>query len=187
MKEQQENGQPNMLVLNYLYTIFYTQKKEMANPALYTLSFVVIITLLIGIFMNYVSPPTIYRFRDTWGTDFSRKGWDQGISTPVQKGKFVLESFSDATPQQVAVVKGVIEETNENPANVSSSSLLLNPPLSEKNTKGNLTAKSCYDTDFYRHTDKVGNYIQRTNNFRHGSPESCSSPLTELVNSFYST
>jgi hypothetical protein len=166
---------------------FYKQKKKMANPTLYTLSFVVIVTLLIGIIVNYVSPPTIYRFRDTWGIDFSRKGWDQGISTPVQKGKFVLESFSDATPEQVENVKGVVEEINENPASVSSSSLLLNPPLSikEKNTKGDLTAKSCYETDFYRHTDKVGNYIQRTNNFRHGSPESCSSPLTEFVDSFY--
>jgi hypothetical protein len=159
----------------------------MTNKPLYTLSFVVVITLLIGIFMNYVSPPTIYRFRDTWAKEFSIKGWDQGISTPVQKGKFVLESFSDATPEQVAVVKGVVEETNEKPSNVSSSSLLLNPPLSEKekNKQGYLTSKSCYDTDFYRHTDKVGNYIQRTNNFRHGYPDSCSSPLTEFVDSFY--
>jgi hypothetical protein len=50
---------------------------------------------------------------------------------------------------------------------------------------GNLTAKTCYAADFVSDTQKTGNYLQRTNNFKHGIPDSCSSPFTELVNSFY--
>ena len=50
---------------------------------------------------------------------------------------------------------------------------------------GNLTAKTCYAADFVSDTQKTGSYLQRTNNFKHGIPDSCSSPFTELVNSFY--
>jgi len=50
---------------------------------------------------------------------------------------------------------------------------------------GMLTAKTCYEADFEAATEKTGNYIQRTNNFKHGIPDSCSSQRTEMVNSFY--
>jgi len=50
---------------------------------------------------------------------------------------------------------------------------------------GNLTSKTCYEADFQAATEKTGNYIQRTNNFKHGIPDSCSSQRTEMVNSFY--
>jgi len=50
---------------------------------------------------------------------------------------------------------------------------------------GKLTAKTCFEADFQAATEKTGNYIQRTNNFKHGIPDSCSSQRTEMVNSFY--
>jgi hypothetical protein len=50
---------------------------------------------------------------------------------------------------------------------------------------GMLTAKTCFEADFQAATEKTGNYIQRTNNFKHGIPDSCSSQRTEMVNSFY--
>lgn len=50
---------------------------------------------------------------------------------------------------------------------------------------GMLTAKTCVEADFQAATEKTGNYIQRTNNFKHGIPDSCSSQRTEMVNSFY--
>ena len=50
---------------------------------------------------------------------------------------------------------------------------------------GDLTAKTCYEKDFLSQSQKTGNYIQRTNNFRHAGPDSCSAPLTEFVDSFY--
>ena len=84
--------------------------------------------------------------------------------------------------------KGLLEQF-ENPANpanpapVSDKYILL--PLEESTGGGNLTAKTCYDKDFMAQSAKTGNYIQRTNNYRHGAPDNCSAPLTEFVGSFY--
>jgi hypothetical protein len=58
-----------------------------------------------------------------------------------------------------------------------------NPAL-EKGTGqklGNLTAQKCYEKDFMAQSAKVGNFIQRTNNFRHEKPDNCSAPLTQMV------
>ena len=63
--------------------------------------------------------------------------------------------------------------------------LLLSDLLQPASSPGNLTARSCYNTDFIAQTQKTGNYKQETNNFKHGNPDSCSSPLTEFVNSIY--
>ena len=74
-------------------------------------------------------------------------------------------------------------EKFDNPAQVSDKYTLL--PLETTNIAGNLTAKTCYEKDFLAQTTKTGNYIQRTNNFRHAAPDNCSAPLTEFVGSFY--
>lgn len=63
--------------------------------------------------------------------------------------------------------------------------LLLNGVLQPASSPGNLTAASCYNTDFIAQTQKTGTYRQTTNNFKHGNPDSCSSPVTEFVNSIY--
>ena len=58
--------------------------------------------------------------------------------------------------------------------------------LKQTNTGlGNLTAQTCYETDFMSHTNLSGDYTQRTNNFKHGNPDNCSAPFTEFVNSIY--
>jgi hypothetical protein len=69
---------------------------------------------------------------------------------------------------------------------VSKNDTLLSDVFQPAAKAGNLSAKTCYAADFASHTQKTGNYLQRTNNFKHGIPDSCSSPFTELVNSFYS-
>ena len=63
--------------------------------------------------------------------------------------------------------------------------LLLSDLLQPASSPANLTAASCYNTDFIAQTQKTGNYKQETNNFKHGNPDSCSAPLTEFVNSIY--
>jgi hypothetical protein len=63
--------------------------------------------------------------------------------------------------------------------------LLLGDLLQPASSPGNLTTRSCYDTDFIAQNQKTGNYKQETNNFKHGNPDSCSAPLTEFVNSIY--
>ena len=62
---------------------------------------------------------------------------------------------------------------------------LLKGAIPVKTEEGDLTAVSCFRKDFLSATNKVGNYIQRTNNYKHATPDDCSAPLTEMVDSFY--
>jgi hypothetical protein len=75
--------------------------------------------------------------------------------------------------------------SSEKSINEVKQDLLLNDVLQPASSPGNLTASSCYNTDFIAQNQKTGNYRQTTNNFKHGNPDSCSSPLTEFVNSIY--
>jgi len=68
-------------------------------------------------------------------------------------------------------------------ASTKDSDLLLT--LQPASGPGNLSAKTCFATDFVAQNQKVGDYSQKTNNFKHGNPDSCSSPRTEFVNSIY--
>jgi hypothetical protein len=43
-----------------------------------------------------------------------------------------------------------------------------------------LTAQACYEKDFMAQSSKTGNFIQRTNNFRHDKPDNCSGALVRL-------
>ena len=62
---------------------------------------------------------------------------------------------------------------------------LLNIPVKPDSKLGNLTAKACYETDFIAQNQRTGNFEQVTNNFKHKGPDSCSAPLTEMVNTIY--
>jgi DNA-binding transcriptional LysR family regulator len=91
----------------------------------------------------------------------------------------------DAVRNELIDVGIVTREPDASLDNPRQPYALLNGVLPEKLDKGTLTAKTCYDKDFIEQSNKVGNYIQRTNNFRHAAPDNCSAPLTEMVNSFY--
>jgi hypothetical protein len=54
-----------------------------------------------------------------------------------------------------------------------------------KSGLGSHTAASCATQDRSRQMEVGGQYIQRTNNYRHEYPDSCSSPFTEFVDSIY--
>lgn len=58
-------------------------------------------------------------------------------------------------------------------------------PVKTNQVKGPLNSQSCYDHDFQTRLERTGNYIQRTNNYRHEDPESCTSPFQEFVTAFY--
>jgi len=55
------------------------------------------------------------------------------------------------------------------------------PVTSSGQKLGCLTAQTCYEKDFMSQSNKTGNFIQRTNNFRHEKPDDCSPLLTEFV------
>jgi hypothetical protein len=148
----------------------------MEKNAIKYLGWLVLVTLALAIARQLSEQRTIYLLPDSFGRIFSRKGWDGGL----------LEGFANSD-----AVKGIPDTTGvtipadatlENPRQPYA---LLNGVLREKMDKGTLTAKTCYTKDFLAQSNKVGNHIQRTNNFRHAAPDSCSAPLTELVDSFY--
>jgi hypothetical protein len=58
-------------------------------------------------------------------------------------------------------------------------------PLKEKQVKGDLNSQRCYEGDFQTRLERTGNYIQRTNNYKHEDAESCSSPYQEFVTAYY--
>jgi len=74
------------------------------------------------------------------------------------------------------------------PANVDKSYSLLDGvlPLKDKQTGERLNSQTCYDTSFQTRLELVGNYAQRTNNYRHKDADSCSAPFQEFVTAFYS-
>ena len=56
---------------------------------------------------------------------------------------------------------------------------------STKNSVSCLNSSCCSETDFEQRSNLVGNYFQRTNNYKRGDPENCSAPFHELTLSFY--
>jgi hypothetical protein len=56
---------------------------------------------------------------------------------------------------------------------------------SSKGRVGCLTSACCPETDFEQRSNLVGNYINRTNNYKRADPDNCSTPLKELTLSFY--
>lgn len=58
-------------------------------------------------------------------------------------------------------------------------------PVKSESKAGNLTTKTCYEIDFLAQNQRTGNFEQVTNNFKHKDPESCSAPLTTMVNTIY--
>lgn len=47
------------------------------------------------------------------------------------------------------------------------------------------TSQECYAVDWARGLERAGSYAQRTNNYIHGYPDSCSAPQHDLVLNFY--
>ncbi len=86
--------------------------------------------------------------------------------------------------------EGFTSEQQANPAPATldkplDSYAILRDAMPTTDKAANLTAQSCFETDFAAQSAKTGNYIQRDNNYKHKGPDSCSSPRTEFVNSFY--
>jgi len=77
-------------------------------------------------------------------------------------------------------------ENFSNPADfkIGGDYTLINSDQKKKINGSVMTAQTCYENDFLAQTQKTGNYIQRTNNFKHEKPDACSAPL-EFVGNFY--
>ena len=68
------------------------------------------------------------------------------------------------------------------PAHLLKSEIEMTRPF---NVVGTLTQQQCYEQDGNRLPEKLGDYSQRTNNYKRTYPDSCEAPYKELVGSFY--
>jgi hypothetical protein len=48
-----------------------------------------------------------------------------------------------------------------------------------------MTSERCFRRDLGEQLKKTGSYLQRTNNYQHSYPDSCSAPNHEFVGTFY--
>ena len=63
------------------------------------------------------------------------------------------------------------------------------PSLDQDTARSNfskMTSELCYRADRSEVLKKTRNYLQRTNNYQHSHPDSCSAPNHELIGTFYS-
>ena len=119
-----------------------------------------------------------------------------GLNPILRPRLEVLEPFqASPMPTNAKVPDGPVELSDRlSPADASLDSMrksytLLSDTLTAEDMPNNtsLTAAACYDADFQKRTEKVGNYRQLTNNYRRGVPDSCSAPLHDLVLKQYKT
>jgi hypothetical protein len=118
-------------------------------------------------------------------------------ANPILKQRLeVLEPFQTTPmPTNAQVPDGPVELSDRlSPADASldfmrKSYTLLGDTLKAEDMPDatSLTSAACYDADFQKRTEKVGNYRQLTNNYKRGVPDSCSAPLHDLVLKQYKT
>ena len=111
----------------------------------------------------------------------------QANETVVRPRINVKEPFADAPPVTGMVEMGAISGSPADIQNQRQPYHLMRGALpdAEKDTVGTLTAQTCYEGDFQTRFQPVKNYLQRTNNYKRAVPDSCSSPMTQFVTSFY--
>ena len=111
----------------------------------------------------------------------------QANETVVRPRINVKEPFADAPPVTGMVEMDAISGSPADIQNQRQPYHLLRGvlPDAEKDTVGTLGAQGCYEGDFQTRFQPVQNYLQRTNNYKRAAPDSCSSPMTQFVTSFY--
>jgi hypothetical protein len=99
-------------------------------------------------------------------------------------GLIALEILGDPRFREgfVSLSPATFEKENNVPAHLLKDKISVARP---HNLFGTLTSQKCFEQDGERLIEKVGNYSQRTNNYKHTYPDSCSAPFHELVGSFY--
>lgn len=115
-----------------------------------------------------------------------------GETEQFQKNKQqVLEAFANIGPASSEVVGRSEIDSLDGPADAGllqprkPYNLLENLPASPRGSISCLNASCCSETDFESRTNRTGNFLQRTNNYKREFPDSCSAPLTELNLAFY--
>ena len=99
--------------------------------------------------------------------------------------RFTAEGFASgkSEPSDYSEPSKLSPDVKEDgPAHLLKDKIEITRPL---NMFGTLTQQQCYEQDGIHITEVLGDYNQRTNNYVHTYPDSCSAPYKELVGSFY--
>ena len=86
---------------------------------------------------------------------------------------------TNATPEKSRLSPDVVDS---GPAHLLKDVIEITRPYNEI---GTLTQQQCWEQDGHNIPQIASDYNQRTNNYVHTYPDSCSSPFKELVGSFY--
>ena len=111
--------------------------------------------------------------------------WQQLEGAPFSEG-FVNQPSEPAwIPEHTDVID--LPPSMAGPANLigEKSYLLLDDRKETKDVIDVLSSQTCYETDFSKGLEKVGSYRQMTNNYKRGTPESCSAPRQDVIHSVY--
>lgn len=68
---------------------------------------------------------------------------------------------------------------------IESASLPIMNTIESRKNWGSMTSERCFRTDIGESLKRTRNFLQRTNNYRHTHPDSCSAPNHEFVGTFY--
>jgi hypothetical protein len=104
---------------------------------------------------------------------------------PFSEGFTVPRSEPSGFPEHSEVLD--FPPSMAGPANLTTDApyLLLEDRKETKDIIDVLSSQTCYETDFSKDLEKVGSYRQMTNNYKRGTPESCSAPRQDVIHSVY--
>jgi hypothetical protein len=100
--------------------------------------------------------------------------------------QLIMVSVVEKPPAEPKPVLGVSAD-NTPPLVFSGEDVLLDRPalLGNMQQISHIDSQKCYEMDYAAASNKVGNYTQKTNNYMHGYPDSCSGTRQELITAFY--
>lgn len=151
-------------------------------------------------FLNYVAPYANKEQKGWW----TRQGWER-FGYPYYNFWEKFQNYADVNSTLLNEMK---DEKNENDKKNTEDVLIAYPPNSpapaklalntpyhllgdefqpprQKESLSCVNSRSCYATDFQRAVEKTGDFRQLTNNYKRGTPDSCTAPYQELVLNFY--
>jgi hypothetical protein len=110
------------------------------------------------------------------------QGYGQALCAAGKQNALVANAGNTAgtLAQQQASLLGQLGQTSGTLTGQQMQNL-----INAGNIQGTLTQQKCFEQDGHRLPERLGDYTQRTNNYRHTYPDSCSAPYKELVGSFY--
>ena len=101
---------------------------------------------------------------------------------PVEAKKEVIYTTYDA------IISGGMPATVHGDAPLpgdKSPDVLLKHLKAKNGQIGDIDSQKCYEIDFISANNRTGNYSQKTNNYKHIYPDSCSGTRQEIIGEFY--